>query len=280
MYNLTQWERIKRVDSKCDRDPQGNMSFVKKRRLVLAALVVVVCVSLGTVLMIRASGPVETIIVYTVPKPNPARAELLARALQPKRHPYATKASNQAPVHNTGEESFASSSSESLSHDAEFDDTEFEAMLMELEAGATEENRDFPPVPDGFPSHLIPVWLRISGYKKGDQLDRELTSRVLIKLWNRGDRDFVGGVLRGNDRKVYPLYPVVLYVDWKETVLDNWNGNPINVRYISGSIGTHAREFDASDFISGDWEAMYPDTKFVPFNDAGYDPYTFLTEDD
>ena len=36
------------------------MSSVKKRRLCIIALVVAVCVSLGAVLMIRASAPVET----------------------------------------------------------------------------------------------------------------------------------------------------------------------------------------------------------------------------
>ena len=37
--------------------------------------------------MIRASAPVEPKTVYLLPKPNPARAEILARALQPKRTP-------------------------------------------------------------------------------------------------------------------------------------------------------------------------------------------------
>ena len=40
--------------------------------------------------MIRASVPVEPKTVYLLPKPNPARAEILARALQPKRHAYAS----------------------------------------------------------------------------------------------------------------------------------------------------------------------------------------------
>ena len=59
------------------------MSFVKKRWLVPTALVAALCISLGTVLIIRASAPVEPKTVYLLPKPNPERAEILARALQP-----------------------------------------------------------------------------------------------------------------------------------------------------------------------------------------------------
>ena len=53
------------------------MSSVKKRRLCIIALVAAVCVSLGTVLMIRASAPVEPKTVYLMPKLI-RRAEILA----------------------------------------------------------------------------------------------------------------------------------------------------------------------------------------------------------
>ena len=96
------------------------MSSVKKRRLCVIALVVAVCISLGTVLMIRANQPVERKTVYLMPKPNPARAEILKRALQPKRHAYAPRASDEAQAQDTREEGSESSSSESLSHDASF----------------------------------------------------------------------------------------------------------------------------------------------------------------
>ena len=164
------------------------MSSVKKRRLCIIALVLAVCVSLGTVLMIRASAPVETKTVYLLPKPNPARAEILARALQPKRHSYATKASDEAQAQDTREESSESSSSESLSQDAEFDDAEFESYLLGLEDETAEEKRDFPPVPDGFP--FSPVWLRSAGYKKGDKPGNEQIARVLNKTLESGRSRF------------------------------------------------------------------------------------------
>ena len=229
------------------------MSSVKKRRLCIIALVVAVCVSLGAVLMIRASAPVEPKTVYLLPKPNPERAEILARTMQPRRHAYATRASDEAHVQDSGEESSESSSSESLSQDVEFDDTEFESYLLGLEDETAEEKRDFPPVPDGFP--FSPVWLRSAGYKKGDKPGNEQIARVLIKLWNQGDHDFQGGTIRANDGQIYPIYPDVLYVQWQERVIDNRDGHPFPVRYIAGSIGPFAPEFDAMDIITGRFEA-------------------------
>ena len=204
------------------------MSSVKKRRLCFIALVLAVCVSLGAVLMIRASAPVEPKTVYLLPKPNPERAEILARALQPRRHAYATRASDEAQAQSTREESSESSSSESLSHDAEFDDAEYESYLLGLEDETAEEKRDFPPVPEGFP--FPPVWISRPGYQKGDMPDHELIYRVLIKLWNQDDHGFQDGMLRVNNGRVYPMYPDVLYVKWRDVVVDDEWGNSRNVR--------------------------------------------------
>ena len=257
------------------------MSSVKKRRLCIIALVVAVCVSLGAVLMIRASAPVEPKTVYLLPKPNPARAEILARALQPKRHAYATRVSDAAQAQDTREEGSESSSSESLSHDAEFDDAELESYLLGLEDETAEEKRDFPSVPDGYlVDNPLPVWLKCPGYQKGDMPEHELIGRVLIKLWNQGHRGFQGGALRDNNSKVYPLYPDVLYVKWAEKVINFEDGSSMPIRYIATSMGTHVREFEPLDFITGEWETKYPGTRFVAYDDAGYYPYSFLTEND
>ena len=258
------------------------MSSVKKRRLCIIALVLAVCVSLGTVLMIRASAPVEPKTVYLLPKPNPERAEILKRALQPKRHAYVTRASDSALAQDTREERSESSSSDSSSHDAEFDDAEFESYLLGLEDDIAEEKRDFPPVPEGFPSDLTPVWLTLPGYHKGDMPEHESIYRVLIKLWNQGEHGFINGAFRYNNGKVYPLYPDVVYVKWGYAVAHDEAGNPTPYRYIATSMGTHPREFNFTpeDFVTGDWETMYPGTKFVSYDDAGYDPFTFLTDQD
>ena len=38
-------------------------------------------------------------------------------------------------------------------------------------------------------------------------------------------------------------------------------GNSRNVRYIVTSTGTHKRDFELEDFITGAWRTKYPDTK-------------------
>lgn len=256
------------------------MSSVKKRWLVLTALVAALCISLGTVLMIRANAPVEPKTVYLMPKPNPARAEILKRALQPPKRAYPTTgaAFERATTGDTTAGSLEVDSDASSSRGSEFEDTDLELMLGILDEETVEEKGDFPPVPEGFP--FTPVWLRIPDYTKGDQLGSEQIGRVLIKLWNQGDRAFEGGTIWHNNGQIYPIYPDVLYVEWEETTIENGDGNRIPVRYVTNSIGPFAPEFDAEDIAAGSFEAKYPDIKFIPFDQAGYDPYTFLTEHD
>ena len=192
--------------SKRDRDSQGNTSFIKRHWLHAAILGVLVCVSLSLFLAWRASRPVEPKTVYVLPEPNPKRAEILKRISRPASHLYGTRASDEAREQDTGVETLESGNSEPSSYDDEFDDAEYEAFLLELEEYAAEEKREFPPVPEGFPSNLTPVWLSLPGYQKGDMPEHELMYRVLIKLWNQGERGFINGAFRYNNGKVYPLY--------------------------------------------------------------------------
>ncbi len=94
----------------------------------------------------------------------------------------------------------------------------------------------YPEVPVGFSEHLMPVWTMSEDEKErlaGRLVDFELMSRVLIKLWNQGDRDFVGVLRRDNDGKVYPTYPNTMYVsEWSE--MDTKYGI---VRYPSACFG-------------------------------------------
>ena len=257
------------------------MVFVKKHCLYAGVLVMLLCVALGTFLVWRASQPVEPKTVYALPKPNPERAEILKRALQPPKRAYAPKASgDESTTDSTTTASLEFASTESLSQDNDFDDTDFEAVLLALDEEAAEENSDFPPVPEGFPSHLIPVWLGIPGYKKGDMPEHELICRVLIKLWNQGERGFIDGAFGHNDGKVYPIYPDVLYVQWADEIIDNGDGNVVTFRMIVSSLGSQARPFDTDDFITGEWKNKYPGVKFVDYADAGYYPDTFLAEED
>lgn len=144
-----------------------------------------------------------------------------------------------------------------------------------------EENTEgnFPEVPSDFPENLTPVWLDFPHYQKGDMYDHEMIYRVLIKLWNQGERGFVNGVFRDSNSKVYPLYPDVLYVRWDEEEIGGPDGTR-TVRVPKSILGTHDRAFTPEEMLSGKIEELYPNIKFIETETAGYDPETFLTDNE
>ena len=256
------------MNSERDRDLRKDMSFLKRHWLLASVgLVVFLCVVVGAFLVWRANQPVETKTVYVLPEPNPERAEILKQALQPRQSAYIPHASSdEATTDGTTSESLEADSGDSSRQENELEEENLESVLAAIDEETVEEKRDFPPVPADYP--FKPVWLGIPGYKKGDKPEHELISRVLIKLWNQGERDFKDGVYDPKRSKVYPLYPDVVYIQLAE------DGT------IAASSWMAAISFDANDFATGEWETKYPGIKFVEYDDAGYDPYTFLTDDD
>ena len=125
------------------------MSFVKKRWLVLTALVAMLCVSLGTILVIRASAPVEPKRVYLLPKSNPARAEILKRASQPARRTYAPGKSNEVVLDDTSDETELCCD-DSSSREYEFDEAHHEISAdlklkrSELDEWTADLNAQYP----------------------------------------------------------------------------------------------------------------------------------------
>ena len=258
------------------------MFFLKRRWLLVVGLVVLLCVALGTFLIWRANQPVEPTTVYVLPEPNPERAEILKRALQPPKRAYATKVLNEAATGNTTAESLEADSGESSSQENEFEEEDLESMFAATDEENVGVKGDFPPIPEGYlDDNSKPVWLDIPGYRKGDMTNHENIARVLIKLWNQGKRGFRGGFMNHRNNRVYPLYPDVLYVEWADRVIDNQDGNPpVTFRSIAASAGTEDRDFELEDFTVGGWESKFPGLKFVEFKDAGYNPATFLSDED
>ena len=153
--------------------------------------------------------------------------------------------------------------------------TKDEPLLAEPdEKSLSAETRDFPEIPEGFPSGLRPVWL-YPDYQKGDMHEHEMIYQVLIKLWNQGDHDFVNGIYDHDHKKVYPLYPDVMYVEWG---VEDIGGKKIPM--IKSGGGTLRRIFTPLDFINGTWKTKYPGVKLVEMDKAGIDPETFLTDDE
>ncbi len=111
--------------------------------------------------------------------------------------------------------------------------------------------------------------------------EREMLYRVLIKLWNQGDHDFVSGVYQDDNGRVYSLYSDVAYVEWGEVVSDDGQV----IRFPRFSLMTHAREEDdlgglytEEEVLSGAYKTKYPDLKIVEYSNAGFNPETFLDD--
>lgn len=137
---------------------------------------------------------------------------------------------------------------------------------------------DFPEIPEGFPTDLHPVWVQFPNYKKGDMYAHEMMYRVLIKLWNQGDHGFVNGVYRDNNNRVYPLYHDVVYVEWDEITAETPDG-PIKQKVLTSWLSTD-KSFTAAEVLTGVYATKYPGVEFVDFTTAGYDPETFLSDDE
>ena len=151
-------------------------------------------------------------------------------------------------------------STAALENETETDDLA-DAFLPDDLVSEEEVQSDFPEVPEGFP--MTPLWNddRFPNYQKGDMQEHETLYRVLIKLWNQGDHEFINGVLDHNNGRVYPLYPDTLYVTWKEEVVDTPEG-PRTIRVPGTVVGTHDRHFTPEELYFFGVEASYPEVNF------------------
>ena len=110
------------------------MFFLKRRRLLVVGLVVLLCVAVGVFLVWHANQPVEPKTVYLMPEPNPKRAEILKRALQPPKRAYTAKVgSDEATTGTTTDESLETDSGQSSSEASEFEEENLESVLAELD---------------------------------------------------------------------------------------------------------------------------------------------------
>ncbi|MCE2416647.1 hypothetical protein J4G07_21945 [Candidatus Poribacteria bacterium] len=133
----------------------------------------------------------------------------------------------------------------------------------------------YPEVPADYPETLMPVWTWFEDERQLHETSRledfELMGRVLIKLWNQGDRDFSGVIRDDENGKVYPLYSDRAYVTWRE--LKDENGKVL-FRY-AGNLraGDGFPHLSFRDFMEG---TIPPGIHFMEQESAGIDPYQFL----
>ncbi len=131
----------------------------------------------------------------------------------------------------------------------------------------------YPEVPAGFPEHLDPIWTwsqeKRSGFTGGKSF--ELMHRVLIKLWNQGDRDFVGVTRADDNGRVYPLYPRTVYVRWREATDPYGSTHRYPGLTLAGPDVPRSREID---FKRG--EGYPPHITVLDRETSGIEPYQFL----
>ena len=161
-------------------------------------------------------------------------------------------------------------------------DEELTALAESLEQ---EEGKDFPEVPAGFP--FTPIWLK-DNFHERDYTEHVTLYRVMIELWNQGDRGFVNGVSDSRSGKIFPIYPDVVYVRWGSYFREGPDGAPIEVPYVSRRLGTAStvnslvnsdeKLFTEEEIISGAYLTKFPGIKFVDFDDAGHTPATILDD--
>ena len=115
-----------------------------------------------------------------------------------------------------------------------------------------------------------------------------IIDRVLIQLWNQGERGFVNAILDASTGKIYPLYPGVVYIEWDSYVRESPDGESIEVPYVTRRLGVPTTVepllnddktlFTEEEIMSGAYLTMYPDIEFVDYSYAGYDPATILDD--
>lgn len=129
----------------------------------------------------------------------------------------------------------------------------------------------YPEIPAGFPKNLMPSWTWSDERKQnmvGQLEDFELMDRVLIKLWNQGDRSFIGVKRQDQSGKVYPIYRNVMYV---ENWIERRNGE---VRLPASFFGQSDEDINIIDIMR--YESIPTSINFLDARTEGYDPYQFL----
>ncbi len=119
----------------------------------------------------------------------------------------------------------------------------------------------YPEIPDGAP---------IATFDETDDILQELLGRVLVKVWNDGDRH-IGGFLDEDTGKVYPYYENTLYVEY-ENEIDEETGETY-VTVVSVTCSPYISKSIANSVLIGETPAGYT---LVDFDKSGIDPYKFL----
>lgn len=132
---------------------------------------------------------------------------------------------------------------------------------------------DFKTTPAGYP--LMPYW----DYPEDEQNDwsyeEKLMDHVLVKLWQEGTRDFLGGSIAHDTQRVRPHYRNTLYVQWED--VEHPDGS--RVKIITRALGAG----DVNWQQEGPFDLPPPGVHLIDIQSTegkGIDPFTFLTSEE
>ncbi len=140
----------------------------------------------------------------------------------------------------------------------------------------------YPAVPAGY--DLEPIWM-LPGAQNGEYPEKlhrecELMERVLIKLWNQGERG-INGISFQDNGKVYPNYPNTVYIeieednDWwyPQRIKDFFDGKTETFNVNSQAIRVFGGDGSLNDrVLAGE---RPPGVRYLSLED-GIEPYEFL----
>lgn len=125
--------------------------------------------------------------------------------------------------------------------------------------------------PHGFGAYPeVPEGTLIGTFDETQSVQQELLGRVLVKLWNDGDRH-IGGWVSGETGKVYPYYHDVIYVKYETEFNEIIGKNETNITEATSSPLITPVVLDS--ILQGNIPTGY---KLIDIDNTGINPYEFL----
>lgn len=121
----------------------------------------------------------------------------------------------------------------------------------------------YPEVPADYPNAMMPTWVNNT---ESMSRDHELMHRVLIKLWDQGDKSISGAFMASG--LVYPLYPNTAYVEYRDINMPDGTVRRI-IKSADGPLGT-------TPIVKNGFSVLPDGVKAIDRKDAGINPYNFL----
>ena len=123
----------------------------------------------------------------------------------------------------------------------------------------------YPEVPIDYPKDMTPTWIKYDGQQSRDF---ELMDRVLIKLWNQGNHNVGGAIMKRG--LVYPLYPNTAYVTYGDIKMPDGTVRKF-IRSTNGPLGTNPIRHPGKRF-----PVLPEGVTAIDMDNAAINPYNFL----